>query len=169
MQYWEITHITRKEEKRDTYFKLFFCDACGNFYQFVHVKQSIDRERTTITFKAHIIQILFFEEIACYSVLIKRFYVCIFGVNINPYIRLTEPNAKVSCIVDCILIPIKFRQFNRILQFRPVGKIGRLIALQIRLRVFTVALQFKDTVLFKCLDYPCDYLFTELCISHHSR
>lgn len=129
MQYWEITHITRKEEKRDTYFELFFCDTCGNFYQLVRVKQSIDRKRTTITFKAHIIQIHFFEEIACYSVLIKRFYVCIFGVNINSYVRLTEPNAKVSCIVDCILIPIKFRQFNRILQFRPVGKIGRLIFL----------------------------------------
>ena len=140
MQYWEITHITHKEEKRDTYFELFFCDTCGNFNQFVHVKRSIDRERTTITFKAHIVQTFFFEEITRYSILIKRLYVCIFGINIDPYIRLTESNAKVVYIVDHILISVKFRYLNSILQFCPVGNIGGLIALQIGLCVFTVAL-----------------------------
>ena len=45
----------------------------------------------------------------------------------------------------------------------------KIIALQIGLCVFPVALQFKDTVFFKCLDYPRNHFFPDLCISYHSR
>lgn len=147
----------------------FCCYTSGNFYQFVHINRAIYRKEIAIPLIANIIQIIFLEVVADHTALIKRFNFCIFCVGVNPCIWFTKKNIKITRFVDGIFIGKHFRLFNRILQFRPVWKIGRLLALQIRLRIFPVALQFKDTVFFKCLNYPRNHFFPELCTSYHNR
>ena len=78
-----------------TSFELFFCNASGDLYQLIHLNRAIDRKETTITFKTYIIQIIFFEEVARHPALIPRVYICIFSINVDPYIRLTEHIAGI--------------------------------------------------------------------------
>ena len=81
-----ITHITHKEEKRDIIFELFFRNARGDLYQLACVSSTIDGEEAAVPFKADVGHIIFLEDVACYPVFIKRLYLCIFGIEINPIV-----------------------------------------------------------------------------------
>ena len=68
------------------FFELFFRNACGDLCQLVRINRAVNREEAAVPLKADIAHTIFLEEVARHPAFIKRLYLCIFGIEINPIV-----------------------------------------------------------------------------------